>query len=205
MHYDHVDIGSCDFEFSDFEFRERPGNVRILLVEPLQMYLDNIPDNPNRTKANYAISNYNGVGKIHYINPIHIGEHNLGNHLRGCNSLNNQHVTTYHELKSKDLLHLYDTIEVNVITFERLVESYSITSIGKLKIDTEGHDHVILADIYEHIRKNEFEIEQIHFEYYANNVFGNALALRELIGKFESDLKYSAKKIDAYNVLLEKS
>lgn len=199
MHYDYVDIGTCDFDYSNHH-----GDSTILLVEPLQMYLDNIAEKNNRIKANYAISNYNGVGKIYYVDGDDLKAHDLPYHLRGCNSFNDNHVTMLQELQSKNLLHLYKTVEVNVITFEKLLELYDITSIGKLKIDTEGHDHIILKTIYDYIVDSSFSIKQIQYEYYANNVFKNAASLEYLSSLFESNLKYSINKVDAYNVMLEK-
>lgn len=199
MHYDYVDIGTCDFEFSNY-----PGNIKILLVEPLQEYLNNIPDKFNRIKANYAISDYIGTGKIHYVHSNDIKTYNLPNHVRGCNSLNSNHITTFQELKNKDLLHLYKVIEVNVITFEKLLELYNVTSIGKVKIDTEGHDHIILDSIYNYVSKNNFEVKTIQYEYYANNIFQNAKNLERLAEKFQTELHYSFNFINYSNVILEK-
>jgi FkbM family methyltransferase len=199
MNYDYVDIGTCDFEFSNYL-----GDIKILLVEPLQEYLANIPDNFNRIKANYAISDYIGTGKIHCVHLEDIKNYDLSNHIRGCNSLNSNHITTELELKSKNLLHLYKTIEVNVITFEKLVEIYNITSIGKLKIDAEGHDHIILDAIYNYVLKNNLKIKAIQYEYYANNIFQNAKNLETLAEKFKTDLNYNLRFVDSSNVILEK-
>jgi len=37
--------------------------------------------------------------------------------------------------------------EVDTITFENLIQEYNITQVNYLKIDTEGHDCVILNDV----------------------------------------------------------
>ena len=69
-------------------------NVKVLLVEPLKCYYDNLPSNENAIKANYAVSNFNGSTEIYYIDPIDIEKYNLPNFLKGSNSIINKTAKT---------------------------------------------------------------------------------------------------------------
>jgi len=196
MHYNYVDIGSSNFDYSNHE------NAKILLVEPLSFYLLEIPNKQNQIKANYAISNYNGKGTVYYIDPKDIEKYNLPVFLTGCNSFNQIHLTAFSELQKNNLTDIYKTIEIDVITFDQLIKLYDISSIDKLKIDTEGHDHVILNDIVRLVEEN-FIINEIKFEFYRNNYFQNQKDLELILNKF-ANLKYSWYTVNS-DVILTKN
>jgi predicted solute-binding protein len=61
------------------------------------------------------------------------------------------------------------TEKVEKITFDDLCSRYSITSIGKLKIDVERHEHAILPSVLEKIRTG-MKINSLFVEHYPNDV-----------------------------------
>lgn len=184
MHYEHVDIGTSNFDYSI-----SGSNSNVLLVEPILFYLDSIPEEPNQIKANFAISDYNGTGLIHYVDPDDINKYNLPNYWCGCNSLNHPHIVVNNQLKEKELIDISKVVQVNVITFFELVKMYNITSIDYLKIDTEGHDHVILTQVLEIVEQG-LPIKEIKFEYFRADYFNNKTQLDDILLKF-SPLNYS--------------
>lgn len=162
MNFKFVDIGTSDF---DTRVREINNEEKILLVEPLFYYLRNLPDGNGIFKANFAISDKNDFGKIYYVKSEIIKEYGLPNWFRGCNSLNHKHPTV---LKFLNKLNKPETLisveETRIISFRKLIEIYGIKSIESLKIDTEGHDSVILNDVYQAILNGLF-IKEIQVEY----------------------------------------
>jgi len=162
MNFKFVDIGTSDF---DTRVREINNEEKILLVEPLFYYLSNLPDGNGIFKANFAISDKNGFGKIYYVKSEIIKEYGLPNWFRGCNSLNHKHPTV---LKFLNKLNKPETLisveETRIISFRELIKIYGISSIESLKIDTEGHDSVILNDVYQAILDG-FVIKEIQVEY----------------------------------------
>jgi len=171
-----VDIGTSDFDTCvDFL---KPGQ-RALLVEPLKYYLDRLPDGPGITKVNAALSSKKGRGKMYYVKEELIHQYGLPNWIRGCNSFNKEHPTVvklFEELKLP--LDLITCERVKVLTFWDLVQKFNIHRIEFVKIDTEGHDHIILKEILECMRGG-LKISQIRVEY--NPFFGNTGKLDKLI------------------------
>jgi len=97
----------------------------------------------------------------------------------GCNSLGKAH----------KVIPTAQQIECKVITFKQLCESYNIEEIKVLKIDTEGHEHLILPQVYEQIALGKLKItDKIIFEY--NKLSDNSV-LDELTNKFVETLGYT--------------
>ena len=87
MEYDFIEIGTSDFE----TLIEQDNNQKGISIEPIQYYLDKLPNNPNVIKSNHAISNIEGEIKIFWITPEDIKKYNLPWWVRGCNSVNEPH------------------------------------------------------------------------------------------------------------------
>ena len=148
-----VEIGTSDF-------RTLAGQKDGLFIEPIGEYFDRLPD---CKKENVAVSDYEGDIDIYYI-PSHIIEReNLPNWLRGCNSVNKMHPTIISLGLQKHVV----LNEVPVVRIKTLIDKYNITSIDLLKIDTEGHDTVILNDYLDTV---DFLPKKIQFE---NNSLSN--------------------------------
>lgn len=161
MHYDFIEIGTSDF--NTIIQKENPGIG--LSVEPLKIYLDALPDKEGVIKVNCAISDFDGIVDVYWIDPQDIRAHNLPDWLRGCNSIIKPHPTAAAELSVRGLSHIYKKTTCETIKWDTLINRYNVTSIDYLKIDTEGHDCVIL----ESILKSKVQIlpKDIFFE---NNV-----------------------------------
>lgn len=126
-----VEIGTCDFE-------TQAGRADGLFIEPVKYYFDRLPA---CRKENVAVSNYTGEIDIYYVDPDEIVARGLDTWLRGCNSVGKPHLQHGHlppEIVRKDT--------VPVVRIKSLLDKHQITEIDLLKIDTEGHDAVILND-----------------------------------------------------------
>lgn len=165
MNYHFIEIGTSDF--STIIQQENPGIG--LSIEPLKIYLDRLPDKEGVTKVNCAISDIDGVVDVYWIDPEDIAKYNLPDWLRGCNSIINPHPTAYSELSGRGLLDIYKKTSCETICWDTLVERYNIESVDHLKIDTEGHDCIILQSILK--SKSKVLPNTIFFE---NNVLTNS-------------------------------
>jgi FkbM family methyltransferase len=143
MHYNFIEIGTSDF-FTILQ-ENNPGVG--LSVEPLSIYLNNLPNKEGVIKVNCAVSNTDGVADVYWINPEDIKKYNLPDWLRGCNSIITPHPTAVAELTSRNLMSIYKKDQCEVISWDTLVKRYDVESVDYLKIDTEGHDHIILESM----------------------------------------------------------
>lgn len=141
MKYSFVEIGTADFDTLIQSANDEVG----LTIEPLRFYLNNLPNKPNVKKINAAISDKEGFLDVFYVPKETIREFRLPEWISGCNSLGKPHETVSRILKERNLsLDLVRRENVKVITPRQLVEEYEIESIDMLKIDTEGHDCIII-------------------------------------------------------------
>lgn len=180
MYFNFVDIGTSDFGTS---IKNKKIGQKVLLVEPLQFYLDALPDGEGITKANYAVSNQDSSIKIFYVTPENIENYKLPRGFKGCNSIGKEHKTVLAYLKSHSIpLDIIESQDVSVISFNSLISKYAIDSIGRLKVDTEGHDHIILRNVLDVIKGSNFKIKEIVFEYEPS--FENTSELELLVKEF---------------------
>ncbi len=67
--------------------------------------------------------------------------------VRGCNSINKPHPSIQNLLREQ-----HDSVisiqKVKCITWDTLINEFNVSSIDFLKIDTEGHDHIILEEYH---------------------------------------------------------
>jgi sulfotransferase len=180
-YFDFIEIGSADFETLIETVNDE---VRGITVEPLKEYFDRLPDKRNVIKVQAAISDKDGSDLIYYIDKSKIEEHGLPEWTSGSNSLGQPHpfLTKYFE---KDFYNsLVETRKVKTITFQTLVSTYNIQQIKLLKIDAEGHDHVILKGYLEVCEKNpKLLAETIHCEY--DKLISNIEEMNNILKKFE--------------------
>ena len=127
-----IEIGTSDF-------RTEAGKQEGIFIEPITYYYDRLPQ---CNKENVAISNYTGVTTIHYIPEQTIIDNNLPNWLRGCNSIDKPHPTI---VNNNWIKYTVQDI-VPVVRIKSIIDKYNISHIHTLKIDTEGHDTIILND-----------------------------------------------------------
>lgn len=172
MHYTFIEVGTSDFE-TLLQECEDP-SARGLSVEPIQPYLDRLPDKPNVTKVNVALSNTNGSAQFFYIPPDVIEEKGFPSWMRGCNSIHSPHPTVFNTLKfwQYDPMKVIVSQTVPIWTPETLIQTYSVTSVDYLKLDCEGHDGVILNSWLEYASSRPNLLpKKIEFE---NNELGSA-------------------------------
>ena len=200
IYYDFIEIGTSDF---DTEIQKCDDISVGLSIEPIKSYLEALPNKKNVKKINCAISDTIGEVKVYYITPENIEKHSLPNWIRGCNSINNYHPTVVKELEnrklSKDIVSCHI---VSVINFETLVKDYNIMGCKYLKIDTEGHDIIILNNMLDCYDKNKnFDLPiQIIFE---SNILHKNSDVINIILRLQ---KYEYKVISSdENTLLELS
>ena len=74
MKYNFIEIGTSDFRTL---IQTCDDEAKGLSVEPLQYYLNRLPNKKNVTKVNYAISNKEDLIDIYYVSPDNIKKFNL--------------------------------------------------------------------------------------------------------------------------------
>jgi len=90
-------------------------------------------------------------------------KHDLQRFIKGCNSVNDYHIE---HINHK---HLVTIEKVRVISLEKFLYQYQIRNIKLLKIDTEGHDVIILQALLLYLEK-----VKTHFEMNSNNYIDNS-------------------------------
>ena len=163
-YYDFIEIGTSDFDtLIETSTDETVG----ISIEPIKYYIDRLPNKQNVIKVQAALSTEDGDVDVYYIDDWKIEENNLPWWVRGSNSINNPHPFAIKEL-GEELYNSLVTIEkVPTISWKTLINTYGVESIGYLKIDTEGHDHVILRDFLDYCKEYSFPIpNKITLEYH---------------------------------------
>ena len=182
MKYAFVEIGTSDF---DTEIQACEESATGLSIEPVKRYLDNLPDKKNVKKINCAVSDYDGTIKIYYVTDENIKKHSLPEFVRGCNSVNKPHpILTQVGFGANIPSDLINVDEVPVKTFQSLAAEYEIESIDFLKIDTEGHDCVILRNYLAFCASNPGVLaKRVLFE---SNQLSTANDVWQIINRFMS-------------------
>lgn len=175
MRVEIVEIGTSDFW-------TEAGNKNGLFVEPIKEYFDNLGD---CLKENVAVSDYEGDIDIYYIPSHVIQSKGLPKGLRGCNSVNEPHPTVV-KMGYENYLILQ---EVKVVRIKTLLDKHGITSIDFLKIDTEGHDTIILNDFLDTCN---IIPEKIQFEY---NVLSDKVEAEKLIDRLKK-IGYNCSRVN---------
>lgn len=169
-----IEIGTSDF-------RTQAGILEGLYIEPVKEHFDRLPD---CNKENVAVSNIEGELDIFYIPSETITKHNLPNWIRGCNSVHSIHPT----VAKYGYSHLVVHDRVKVVRIKSLIQKYNITYVDLLKIDTEGHDCIILNDYLDTV---EILPKVIQFE---SNVLSNVNDVMEIVFRL-TDLGYDCKQV----------
>ena len=131
-------------EIGTSNFRTMAGKKDGLFIEPVKSYFDSLPD---CRKENVAISDFEGEVLMFYMNPEDIDKHKLPQWLKGCNMIGEPHPSMLKVLKEeKKGLSIIKCDKVKVVRIKSLIDKHNIKKIQMLKIDTEGHDCIILND-----------------------------------------------------------
>ena len=195
INYDFIEIGTSNFHALIIDCADDSVG---LSIEPLQGYLDMLPNKPNVTKVSTAISDQDGEIDIYNIPLSNIRKHNLPIWVKGTNSVNKPHEYARQKIGEE----LYDSIvsidRVKMMSWKTLISNYKIKTIDYLKIDTEGHDHVILKSYFEECEKNpKLYANKILFEY---NESSDKVALDSIVSNLTN---YEVEYLEQ-DILLEK-
>ena len=189
--YDFIEVGTANF---DTLIEKVDDNTRGISIEPLKSYLDQLPDKKNVVKVNAALSDKDGFIDIYYIEQSKIEELGLPDFIIGSNSVGQPHHFTISVIGEKLYNELVTIKKVPTITWDTLISTYDIQGIRILKIDTEGHDHVILKGYLESVKKNpKLLAQEVEFEY------------DKLISNMEELDKVAAELGEYYNVIKGKN
>lgn len=145
MFLDFIEIGTSDF---DSLLEEGDDAVKGLSIDPVRIYLDRLPDRLNCRKINAAISDKDGDAVVHFMKPDVITFHGLPQWVRGCSSIGSIHPTVKRLLLRRGIpaRDAVTSTSVPMCRLMTLLTEQGVTGIYFLKIDTEGHDDIILND-----------------------------------------------------------
>ena len=175
----------------------------ILLVEPVP-YNYQILENEYKNQENISICRNALIDKskkdfFHYVKKDSITK--LGKHWASqIGSFDKNHILNHKnkrfDIKEDDI----ETIQIEFITFDDLIQKYSIKSIDKLQIDVEGAEYKIMNSInFQKIEINKILFESKHFD----GTFIEGKKLQEIKEKLKSN-GYKLQQIDKENILASK-
>jgi hypothetical protein len=157
--YDFIEIGTSNF---DTLIQNSNDDTVGISVDAVKYYIDNLPNKKNVLKIHSGISSMRSKLNVYYIPEELIKENNLPEWFKGCNSIN-----TYHPLHIKyNITHLCKIERIDVIPSYELFYTNKVKGVTYLKIDTEGHDTIILKSLYSYLRylPSSFFPKKITFE-----------------------------------------
>lgn len=139
-----LEIGTSDFNTFAQSEGVKSGEYG-MSVEPVKSYLDRLPDRIDIVKVHAAVSNVDGKADVYYVTEEDIKKHELPDWVRGCNTIGLPHPTVEKTIQGKDVSFQVDSVKK--FSYGTLMKTYNIRSVTVLKIDTEGHDCVILKSM----------------------------------------------------------
>lgn len=148
MKYDFIEIGTSNF---DTLIESADDTTVGLSIEPIKYYLDQLPERANVKKLAVAVSRSNlcGFMQVYYVPERIIRARGLPEWLRGCNSVGDYH-PKHLELMVRDLVQI-DCVDV--VPIGNIFDSYDVTELDYLKIDTEGADCEIMRHLHTFLSK----------------------------------------------------
>lgn len=194
MKYNFVEIGTSNF---DTLIQAAPDNTVGLSVEPIQYYLDCLPEKPGVQKVKCAISRTNQHEhlQVYYVPEDVVREQKLPRWLCGCNSVGEYHLQ-HVKLNITNLVK-QDTVEC--IPIAHLFEQYNVTELDYLKIDTEGSDCDIMLHLCDYIKNTASACRPRKIEFESNELTPPA-RVQLVISKF-LELGYRLIRSDSDTVL----
>ena len=175
----------------------------ILLVEPVpynyEILDSEYKDDPKVIICKNAIIDKSKKDFFYYVKKESITK--LGKHWASqIGSFDKNHILNHKnkrfDIKEDDI----ETIQIEFITFDDLIQKYSIKSIDKLQIDVEGAEYKIMNSINFHkIEINKTLFESKHFD----GTFTEGKKLQEIQEKLKSN-GYKLQQIDKENILASK-
>ena len=176
---DFIEIGTADF-WTIIETAD--DSIVGFSIDPLQMYLDNLPNKPNVQKCCLAITGKcekNVTTDVFFIPREKIIEHGLPNWFAGCNTIG-----SYHPLHIKhNVIRHVSRVTVSMMSLESFYDLHNIRGCKFLKIDTEGHDVVILDEFANYLKEKDslYYPKKIQFE---SNELTDPKKVKDTISKY---------------------
>ena len=181
------------------EYQDR----NVLLVEPVpynyEVLDSEYKDDPKIIICKNAIIDKSKKDFFYYVKKESITK--LGKHWASqIGSFDKNHILNHKnkrfDIKEDDI----ETFQIEFITFDDLIQKYSIKSIDKLQIDVEGAEYKIMNSInLQKIEINKILFESKHFD----GTFVEGKKLQETEEKLKSN-GYKIQKIDKENILASK-
>ena len=175
----------------------------VLLVEPVpynyEILDSEYKDDPKVIICKNAIIDKSKKDFFYYVKKESITK--LGKHWASqIGSFDKNHILNHKnkrfDIKEDDI----ETIQIEFITFDDLIQKYSIKSIDKLQIDVEGAEYKIMNSInFQKIEINKILFESKHFD----GTFIEGKKLKEIEEKLKSN-GYKLQQIDKENILASK-
>ncbi len=149
MRVDFIEIGTSDF---GTELEKVKPYQRGISIEAVGYYINALPDKENVIKHHVAVSDSIGTCLISYVNPKVVNDlsknSTIAGHtwIKGCNRIESEHplINAYIHLNNLKRSDVIMSENVRKTTLYSIVLDDGVTGIYFLKIDTEGHDVIIL-------------------------------------------------------------
>ena len=143
-------------------------NDNILLVEPVpynfKILKENFQNEKNIFICTNAVFSENKTEKFYFVREDSIPK--LGKHwASGIGSFSKEHLLNHKSKRFNIQEEDIDNLDVEFITFDKLVKNFEIGSIKKLQIDVEGAEFEILNSInYKKTNIKNLQFESKHFD-----------------------------------------
>lgn len=139
---DYIEIGTSDLHTEIQKSNKSIG----LSIDPISYYIDRLPNKTGCIKKVLAISDNNSNTKAYWIHPSIISKYKLSKWLRGCNSIGDYHPTGLKQILKKGLdpTNIFTIENIQTKTLLKLMIDENIKTVKYIKIDTEGHDCIII-------------------------------------------------------------
>lgn len=154
LHLNFLEIGTSDFNTC---IQDAADGTWGMSVEAVASYFNRLPDKPGVRKVHQAVSDRSGTIDIYYIPPETIQELRLPKWVRGSNSVNKVHPKVLRELQTRKIANpesYFAKDMVRVTDMETLLKEQNVATFQYLKLDTEGHDCVILQSLLRACERN---------------------------------------------------
>lgn len=199
---DYIEIGTADWNTEI----EKPDNRVGISVDPVKFYVDKLPDKKGCLKINAAISNVNGNATVYYMSEDMVKKYDLPYWVRGCNCIDDCHPTVNKLLSDKgiNMKDIVTSYDVPRKTLLNIMHENNVRGFYYLKIDTEGHDTVILKHFCSNFKDNEYLPHVIMFE---SNILTDSSEVKKTIMLLEQlgyDLVFSNQCDTALKLNLRK-
>ena len=178
-------------------------NKNILLVEPVpynfKILKDRFKESKNISICTNAIFSENKKKIFYFVKENSITK--LGKHwASGIGSFDKQHILNHKSKRFQISEDDIEDIEIEFITFNKLIDLYDIKSIDNLQIDVEGAEFEILNSIdFKKISIKSLQFESKHFD----GTFFEGPKLKIIKQKLKNN-GYNLTQLDKENILAEK-